>query len=275
MNKKMFIICALFVLISSCKTDESKEEKSLENILDDIGLEVEKLVQADVAPKQARNKDGGAGAAQAGAGVVGEAGGAAGGVAGAGGGAAGGGGAADGAGGGGAAGAGAGVGGVGGAGVGAAGGGDNIKNQIAELKAKIEKADPKKTSLTTYSTYEGELKKLREALKGNENGANGGNDAELKQLEDSLKTKKDDRKKELEDYKNKFKGFKARVAAATGVTEGDEAKNKGRIGQQASIYAKQLGLNVKINNSSNDTKELVNQVIDGALKKIQEELESK
>ncbi|WP_418905049.1 hypothetical protein [Borreliella lusitaniae] len=141
MNKKMFIICALFVLISSCKTDESKEEKSLENILDDIGLEVEKLVQADVAPKQAGNKDGGAVA------VGGAAGGAAGGAgAGAG---VGGGGAGAGAGvGGGGAGAGAGVGGVGGAGA-AGAAGDNIKNQIAELKAKIEKADPKKTSLTT------------------------------------------------------------------------------------------------------------------------------
>ncbi|WP_418454066.1 hypothetical protein [Borreliella lusitaniae] len=259
MNKKMFIICALFVLISSCKTDESKEEKSLENILDDIGLEVEKLVQADEAPKQAGNKDGGAGGAGAGAAGAGAAGGAGG--AGAGGGAAGGAGAA---------GAGAGVGGVGGAGAGAAG--DNIKKKIEDLKKKIEKADPKKTSLTTYSTYEGELKKIREELQGN---GNAGNDAELKQLEESLKTKKDDRKKELEKSKNKFEDFKKQVAAATGQTYGDQVQNKGKIGQQAFFYAKQLGLTIDTSKNSDDTKELVNQVINGAIKKIQEELEGK
>ncbi|WP_418456604.1 ErpL protein [Borreliella lusitaniae] len=248
MNKKMFIICALFVLLSSCKTDESKEEKSLENILDDIGLEVEKLVQADEAPKQARNKDGEAGAAQAGAGVVGEAGGA-----GAGGGAAGG---------------GAGGGGVPGAG---AGGGDNIKNRIAELKAKIEKANSQNTSLKKYSEYEEEVQKLREELKkGNGNGGNV--EAELKQLEESLKKKKESRKKSLGESKKKFEEFKAQVAAATGQTYGDQVKNKGKIGQQASQYAKQLGLRVDTTKYSNDTNALVSHVIEEAIKKIDKEL---
>ncbi|WP_418456567.1 ErpL protein [Borreliella lusitaniae] len=238
MNKKMFIICALFVLISSCKTDESKEEKSLENILDDIGLEVEKLVQADEAPKQAGNKDGGAGAAQAGAGVVGEAGGGAVAV---------------------------------GAGAGGGGAGDNIKKKIEELKNKIEKANSQNTSIGTYRKYEEEVQKLREELKkGNGNGGN--SEDELKQLEDSLKKKKGDRKKALEESKKKFEEFKKQVAAATGVTEGDRVQNQRPIGQQAFRYAQQLGLRVDTAKYGSDTSKLVSHIIEEAIKKIDKAL---
>ncbi|WP_418456637.1 hypothetical protein [Borreliella lusitaniae] len=270
MNKKMFIIWVLFVLISSCKNDESKEEKSLDNILDDIGLEVEKLVQADEAPKKARNKAGGAGP---GAGVVPEVGAGAGGGAVAAGGVPG----AGGAGGGavvaggvpGAVGAGAGAGGVGGA-------VDNIKKQITELKKKIDNANSNNTSIGTYRKYEEEVKKLREELKALGNGANGGNnknsEKELNQLDESLKTKKESRKKELRDSKKKFEEFKTQVDAATGVTVGNRVQNQRPIGVKALQYAQQLGLNVNIDRNSNDTKKLVNQVIDGALKKIDKEL---
>ncbi|WP_424632758.1 hypothetical protein [Borreliella lusitaniae] len=242
MNKKMFIICVVLFLISSCKNDESKEEKSLDNILDDIELEVEKLVQADEAPEQAENKA--AGAVGVGVGAA----------AGAGAGAA-------------AAGAGAGA---------AAGGGDNIKEKIAELKKKINRANSKNTSIGKYREYQEEVKKLREELKGNGNNGNGGNsENELKDLEESLTKKKDDRKKELADSKKKFEEFKRKVDAATGVTDGDQAKKKGQIGVRAFNYAKALSLNVKIDKNSDDTKELVNQVINGAIKKIEEELEVK
>ncbi|WP_424632684.1 ErpL protein [Borreliella lusitaniae] len=166
MNKKMFIICVVLVLISSCKNDESKEEGSLANILDDIGLEVEKLVQADGAQEQARNKDGGAIAGAAGGGAAGVAGGA-------------------------------------GAGVVPEGGaaGEDIKKKIEDLRKKIEKADLKKTSLGIYREYEEEVKKLKkdngngDELKKLEDSLKTKKDARKKDLEES--------KKKFEEFKRK------------------------------------------------------------------------
>ncbi|WP_418456565.1 hypothetical protein [Borreliella lusitaniae] len=146
-----------------------------------------------------------------------------------------------------------------------------IENKIKALKDKIEKADPKKTSLGTYSTYEEEVKKISKELKDLKDKKT--SEDELKQLEESLKTKKDARKKELEEFKNKFEDFKSQVGAANGVTEGDRVGKQGNIGLQAFQQAQALGLNVNIaKNDGTNSNELANQVIDGALKKIEEEL---
>ncbi|WP_418456606.1 hypothetical protein [Borreliella lusitaniae] len=147
-----------------------------------------------------------------------------------------------------------------------------IENKIKELKKKIEKADSKKTSLQKYSEYEEEVKKIREKLEGLKDKKT--SEDELKELEDSLTKKKESRKKDLEGSKKKFEDFKNQVGAANGQTEGEKVKQQGQIGRQALQQAQQLGLRVNAAQNSSDTSKLANQVINDALKEIEEELKS-
>ncbi|WP_424632685.1 hypothetical protein [Borreliella lusitaniae] len=154
--------------------------------------------------------------------------------------------------------------------------GDNIKKEIEDLKNKINSLDSKKTSLGIYRDYEGEVKKIREKLNGgnDENRGNSENrENELKKLEDSLKAKKGARKKDLEESKQKFEGFKNQIDGANGVTEAEKVRQQGKIGLQALQQAQVLGLNANISkNDGKDSNKLANQVIDAALKEIEEEL---
>ncbi|WP_424632791.1 hypothetical protein [Borreliella lusitaniae] len=147
---------------------------------------------------------------------------------------------------------------------------ENIKKEIEDLKNKINKADSKKTSLQKYREYEEEVKKLREKIKELKDKKT--SEDELKKLEESLKTKKGARKKDLEDSKNKFEGFKKEFDDATGETEGAKAQKQGQIGAKALQEARQLGLRVNADQNSKDTSKLANQVINGAIKEIEEEL---
>ncbi|WP_425337276.1 ErpL protein [Borreliella tanukii] len=141
-----------------------------------------------------------------------------------------------------------------------------IEKQIQELKNKIDKSDAKTTSLLTYSGYEKKVQEIREKLK------NKGNlEGKLKELEDSLKNKKEERKKALEDAKTKFEGYKRQVDSATGETYGAQVGNQRGGGQQAWKEAKDLGLNVSYSNDT-DTSDMSSGIIEGALKKIEEEL---
>ncbi|WP_187983541.1 ErpL protein [Borreliella bavariensis] len=141
-----------------------------------------------------------------------------------------------------------------------------IKKQIQELKDKIDKSEAKKTSLTTYSEYEKTVKEIKEKLKDKGNLEN-----ELNGLEESLKNKKDERKKALQDAKQEFEELKKQVEGTTGVSNGDQSKNKGQVGRQAWTKAKEFGLTVN-SSSGTDTGDMSSGVITDALKQIDEEL---
>ncbi|WP_215540083.1 hypothetical protein [Borreliella bavariensis] len=150
---------------------------------------------------------------------------------------------------------------------------EEIEKQIKELKDKVEKTN-EKTSLGTYLEYEKEIKKIREELekklkdKGEEKEKL---EKELKDLEDSLKKKKEERKKALEDAKQKFQGLKGQVESTTGETQGDQAKNQGKVGLEAWNKAKELGLTVN-SSSGTDTGDMSSEIIENAIKQIDEEL---
>ncbi|WP_215821392.1 hypothetical protein [Borreliella bavariensis] len=149
---------------------------------------------------------------------------------------------------------------------------EELEKKIKELKEKINNSDPKKTSLKTYCEYEKEVKELTEKLKDKLKGKE---EDELESLRKALSEKIEKRKKELEDLQNKFKGFKEQVANATGVTTGDQVKTQGQVGLQALKCAKDLGLNVSYsNNTGTDSNELANKIIDDTLKQIEEELQN-
>lgn len=143
-----------------------------------------------------------------------------------------------------------------------------IEKTIKDLKDQIDKSDSKKTSLKTYLEYEEKIEKIKEKLKGKVNFED-----KLKGLEDSLKKKREERKQALEEAKQKFQGFQSQVKSAAGETYGHQSQNQGKIGTQAWQCARDFGLNVSYSNSS-DTSNMSNDIIDGALKQIDEELKN-
>ncbi|AEL70291.1 ErpG protein (plasmid) [Borreliella afzelii PKo] len=150
---------------------------------------------------------------------------------------------------------------------------EEIEKQIKELKDKIEKSD-KKTPIETYLEYEGEIKKIREELEEklkDKKEEKEKLEKELKELEDSLKKKKDERKKALEEAKKKFEEFKGQVDSTTGETSGEQVKGQGQIGGQAWRKAQELGLSANYSSSAG-TSDMTKGIIDDAIKKIEEEL---
>ncbi|ACN55515.1 hypothetical protein [Borreliella burgdorferi] len=142
-----------------------------------------------------------------------------------------------------------------------------IEEQIKELKEKIEKSDGK-TTIGTYCEYEKEIKDLREKLKDKEEFKN-----QLETLEKILKDKIEKRKKELEEVKEKLENLKRQVDTTVGITQGDQAREQGKIGMQAWQYAQKLGLNGNYStNNGSDTTNLTKETIENALQKIEEEL---
>ncbi|WP_151073893.1 ErpL protein [Borreliella turdi] len=141
-----------------------------------------------------------------------------------------------------------------------------IEKTIKNLKDKILKTDVKKTLIGTYLKYEKTVKEIRARLKDKKELEDS-----LKELEDSLKKKKEERKQKLEEAKQKFKGFKDQVSYANGVTQGEQVRGQGTIGQQAWIEAQKLGLSVNSSNSA-DTSDMSRGIVDGAIKQIEEEL---
>ncbi|ACO38570.1 conserved hypothetical protein (plasmid) [Borreliella burgdorferi 29805] len=151
---------------------------------------------------------------------------------------------------------------------------EEIEKQIKELKDKMEKSDKKNTSLKIYSEYEKEMKKVREELEEKLKDKEEDKEKlekELKKLEDSLKKKKEDRKKALEDANKKFEEFKGKVSDARGETHGEQARGQGSIGQQAFKCAQELGFK-NMTSGGGDTGNMANEVITNSLKKIEEEL---
>ncbi|WP_373585049.1 hypothetical protein [Borreliella afzelii] len=152
---------------------------------------------------------------------------------------------------------------------------EEIEKKIQELKDKIEKSD-KKTSLETYIEYEEEMKKIREELEEKLKDKKEDKEKlekELKELEDSLKKKKEERKKALEEAKKKFEEFKGQVDNTTGVSSGDQSRNQGQIGQQALKCANELGFK-NMTSSNSDTSNMTKEIIENSLKKIEEELKN-
>ncbi|MBB6032142.1 vacuolar-type H+-ATPase subunit I/STV1 [Borreliella spielmanii] len=148
-----------------------------------------------------------------------------------------------------------------------------IEKKIKGLKDKIEKTNAKETSLKTYLEYEKTVKEIREKLKDKLKDKKELED-KLKELEESLKNKKEERKKALQEAKKKFEEFKGEVNSATGVTQGQRAQNQRGGGQEAWKYAKEFGLSVSFSNSANNTSDVSNDIIDGAIKQIDEELKN-
>ncbi|WP_373584995.1 ErpL protein [Borreliella afzelii] len=142
-----------------------------------------------------------------------------------------------------------------------------IEKTIQDLKDQIEKTDAKKTSLKTYSEYEKKVQEIREKLKDKLK--------DKKELEDSLKKKKEERKKALGEAKKKFEGYKGQVGSASGVTQGQQTGNQGKVGQQAFKDVKELGLSVSYSSSAGtNTGNMSNEIIENAIKQIDEELKN-
>ncbi|WP_425337333.1 ErpL protein [Borreliella tanukii] len=144
-----------------------------------------------------------------------------------------------------------------------------IEKIIQELKNKVDKSDAKKTSLEKYREYEEQIKKIKEKLKDKGNIEN-----KLNELEDSLKKKKEERKKALNEAKQKFEGFKGQVESATGVSSGEQSRNQGQVGTQAWKCANDLGYKNMTSSGSSDTSNMTKEIIENALKKIEEELKN-
>ncbi|WP_210359910.1 ErpL protein [Borreliella garinii] len=145
-----------------------------------------------------------------------------------------------------------------------------IKKTIKDLREQIEKTDAKKTSLLTYSEYEKKVQEIIEKLKDTLKDK-GELENKLKELEESLKKKKEERKQKLEEAKKKFEEFKGKVDTATGVSSGDQSRNKGQVGQQAWTKAKEFGLTVKFSGVT-DTGDMSSGIIADAVRQIDEEL---
>ncbi|MBB6043627.1 hypothetical protein QIA34_06140 (plasmid) [Borreliella yangtzensis] len=151
-----------------------------------------------------------------------------------------------------------------------------LEKKLKELKEKIEKTDDK-TTLGEYSGYEKELetleKELGEKLKDKKEDKEK-LEKKLKELKEKLKEKKEKRKKALEAAQKKFQEYQQQYSNANGVTEGDQSRNQGKVGQQAWSEASKLGLLDKNSSIDNDgTSDITKKVIDGALEKIKKELE--
>ncbi|WP_420025230.1 hypothetical protein QIA36_05975 (plasmid) [Borreliella yangtzensis] len=144
-----------------------------------------------------------------------------------------------------------------------------LEKKLEDLKKQIEETNDK-TTLKTYSEYEEELKKLEEKLKNKDKEKL---ENKLKELEKSLKGKIDKRKKALEGAKTKFKEFQRQVDSASGQSYGDLHQNQGKVGQEAWRESNKLGLNESYSNDNGtNSGNFAKNVIDGTLKKIEEEL---
>lgn len=154
-----------------------------------------------------------------------------------------------------------------------------IEEKIKGLKEKIDKSDDK-TSLNMYSGYEEEVKNLREEEELEKKLKDKKEDREklenkLKELEKSLKEKIEKRKKTLEEAKQEFEEFKKQVNGATGQTYGNQVQSQGKVGGQAWTKAKNLGLNVSYSSDNGtDSNDFAKKVIEDTLKKIEEELKN-
>ncbi|WP_425337301.1 ErpL protein [Borreliella tanukii] len=148
-----------------------------------------------------------------------------------------------------------------------------IEKTIQELKNKIENSDSQKTSLLTYSGYEKKVQEIREKLKDKLQNKKE-LEKELKELEESLKKKKEERKKQLEAAKQKFEEFKKQADTTTGVTHGAQVGSQGKIGGDAWKCANEIGYKNMTSSGSSDTSNMTKEIIENALKKIEEELKS-
>ncbi|WP_425337215.1 hypothetical protein [Borreliella tanukii] len=152
---------------------------------------------------------------------------------------------------------------------------EEIEKEIKELKDKIEKSS-EKPSLKAYLKYEEEVKKIKNKLTDKEKF-----EKELKDLEESFKKKKDDRKKvleeakrKLEEYKRKLEEYKRKVGPSTG-KDTEKVKEQGKIGLEAFKYAKGFGVNGSYSvDDGTDSDDFAKKVIDDALKNIDEELKN-
>ncbi|WP_417903093.1 hypothetical protein QIA45_05560 (plasmid) [Borreliella andersonii] len=154
---------------------------------------------------------------------------------------------------------------------------NEINKKLEELTKKINEANDK-TPIGTYYEYDKEIKDLRKKLKNlnlqNEGKQKEEKDKLEKQLEglvESLKNKKETRKKSLEEVKEKLNKFKEQIVSASGESLGDAVKKQGGIGLQAWKCVNPLGLGINMDNET-DSNELANKVIENSLKKIEEEL---
>ncbi|WP_418905797.1 ErpL protein [Borreliella japonica] len=145
-----------------------------------------------------------------------------------------------------------------------------IEKTIKDLKDKVDKSDAKTTSLKTYSEYEEKIKKIKEKLKDKKEL-----EGKLKELEESLKKKKEDRKQKLDEAKKEFEELKSKVGSADGVTQGEQVRGQGQIGGQAWTKAKEFGLSVRYSSSDGtNTGNMSNEIIENAIKQIDEELKN-
>nr|WP_242423337.1 hypothetical protein [Borreliella bissettiae] len=86
-----------------------------------------------------------------------------------------------------------------------------------------------------------------------------------------MKNTKNERKKASEEAKQEFQKLKSPIDSTTGETQGDQAKNQGKVGLEAWTKAKEFGLNVSYSSDNGaNSNDLANKVIDDALKKIEE-----
>ncbi|ACN53087.1 hypothetical protein [Borreliella valaisiana] len=151
---------------------------------------------------------------------------------------------------------------------------EEIEKKNRELKDKIEKSN-KKTSIETYLKYEEEIKKIVEELEEKLKDKKEDKEKlekELETLKKTLKEKIEKRKKELENAQKKFAEFEKQFTGITGVTDGDKAQNRGKVGRQAWTEAQELGLSVNSSGGSAGTGDMAKGIIDGVLKQIEEEL---
>ncbi|MBB6043594.1 hypothetical protein QIA34_05335 (plasmid) [Borreliella yangtzensis] len=145
---------------------------------------------------------------------------------------------------------------------------EEIEKEIKELKDKIEKSNEKQF-LKAYLKFEEEVKKIKNKLTYKEKFKK-----ELKDLEESFKKKKDDRKNVLEEVKRKLEEYKRKVEPSTG-KDTKKVKEQGKIGLEAFKYAKEFGVNGRYYvDDDTDSDDFAKKVIDDALKNIDEALQN-
>ncbi|ACM10182.1 Erp27 protein (plasmid) [Borreliella burgdorferi 29805] len=152
---------------------------------------------------------------------------------------------------------------------------EEIKQKIKELKEKIDKLLDEKAPIGKYCEHEEEIKKIRKQLEdiGDKLEDKGKLEIELEELEDSLTKKKETRKKALEKVKEKLNEFKEQIGSASGQSDAEKVKEQGKIGLQAWQCVNSLGLGIAMDSKiDNNSGELANKVINDSLKKIEEEL---
>ncbi|MBB6043646.1 hypothetical protein QIA34_07895 (plasmid) [Borreliella yangtzensis] len=152
---------------------------------------------------------------------------------------------------------------------------EELEKKLEDLKKKIDRAGDK-TTLGEYYGYEKELKELEKELEDKLKDKKEDKEKlkkKLKELEESLRKKKEERKQKLKEAQKKFQEYKQQVGSASGQSYGDQAKNQGKVGQEAWREASKLGLLDKNSSTDNDgTSDITKKVIEDALQKIEEEI---